>query len=34
MPFLTRFSGGQGGSKPNIIGGVRGGQNQTFFGGG
>ena len=24
MPFLTRLSGGQGGSKPNTVGGVKG----------
>ena len=30
MPFLTRFSGGQGGSKPNIVGGVRGGSKPKF----
>ena len=28
MPFLTRFSGGQGESKPNTVGGVGGGESK------
>ena len=33
MPFLTRFSGGRGKSKPNNVGRVRGVQTTIFLGG-
>ena len=33
MPFLTRFSGGQGGLKPNTVGGVRGSKPNILGGG-